>query len=475
MPARRFACVGLAICVMLAVWLQGCSDDGGPSAPATGSLSLTATYAGSLGAVSAQHPLIANLYTGSNPNAQGDPHASLRAGVNGATLLFTGLSTGSYTLAVFYDVSGDSLQDPSPYELYDGKSFGQAPTLLAITANQTTTASATFGDDFLTDPWQPLPAFALPDSNPNSATFGEIVTADDLAGARAILYIAEQADEPLPDFTLTDVNPNSPTLDQQVPFSSLRGHLVLVYFGYANCGICRGQFGGLHQMVEDLHAEGLNQVTGMMINNPLDAPFAYKLDEIGTPLPALQDTFDVIPGGLRPAVGTLLHCTDGDEFLIVDAEGHLYQEVTVGSGKDYDLRSEDAREEAKELIRAASAASGCTGCGTQYIALETLLTECAAQGIVPLRVCAVNWHAEGCLTEAVLAPLALPFPVLQDVIGGLCEGLSAQEGELLVLDGAGLIRRRATTGACAGRDLDLGVAADRARVIAWLQAIGTTR
>jgi len=214
-----------------AVAILGCSSDS-PSEPVqTGTLKLRVAYQGTLGAVDAQHPILARLYQGSNPDAQGTPDLAQVAPVSPDTVLFTDLAAGSYTLVALFDVGGDSLQQLCPYEVYDGKAFGVAPDAVTIQVGGTTELQIAFDDTYLRNPWQPLPAFSLPDSNPNSATYGSHLRLQDLQGQRAIVYFAEAGSEPLPDFALTDVNPDSPTEGQVLAFPSWRDHRILLYFG----------------------------------------------------------------------------------------------------------------------------------------------------------------------------------------------------------------------------------------------------
>jgi hypothetical protein len=223
----RVAAVGLAVALIA----PGCSKDGPVNPPTTGALQVTATYEGLLGAVDAEHPLLARLYAGSNPDAQGTPDHALSGSTNPSTLLFTGLPAGSYTLCVLFDAGGDTLQQTCPYEVYQDKAFGVAPDPVAVTAGGTATLAVAFDDTHLRQPGDPLPSFALPDSNPSSESYGTTVALADLAHQRAVLYFGEAPSEPLPDFSLVDINPDSPTRDQWLALSDWAGGPVVIYFG----------------------------------------------------------------------------------------------------------------------------------------------------------------------------------------------------------------------------------------------------
>jgi hypothetical protein len=226
-PIRALFLLSLAA----GVAILSCSSDS-PSEPAkTGALALGVAYQGTLGVVDAQHPIRACLYEGSNPDAQGTPDLFQIVPASPDTVRFADLATGSYTLVVLFDVGGDSLQQLCPYEVYRDKAFGVTPDPVTIQAGGTTELQVAFNDAHLRNPWQPMPAFVLPDSNPGSPTYRSRLRLQDLQGQRSIVYFAEAGSEALPEFALQDINPDSPTQGQVLAFSSWRNHRILLYFG----------------------------------------------------------------------------------------------------------------------------------------------------------------------------------------------------------------------------------------------------
>ena len=106
----------------------------------------------------------------------------------------------------------------------------------------------------------------------------------------------------------------------------------------------------MEKIVDDLHAEGATDVTGIMINNAIAFGSGSALGALDVQLPALQDTFKVIGGAYMPAVGALLHCLQNDELLLVDPQGRLHLKVTA-SPDGYDLREAGPREVIKGWVR----------------------------------------------------------------------------------------------------------------------------
>jgi hypothetical protein len=172
--------------------IVGCSDDPTPGPGPVGDLELTVAYQGSLGTVDAQHPIVARLYEGLDPDFQSVPHASLTAENSPETLLFNDLATGTYTLCVIFDMGGDGLQQECPYEIHQDKSLEGTPDPVVISGDATTQLAVAFDD---TRRKYPGPM--------------------------------------TPDFALTDVNPDSPTENERLAFSSWDGARRLVYFGYS--------------------------------------------------------------------------------------------------------------------------------------------------------------------------------------------------------------------------------------------------
>jgi uncharacterized protein (DUF2141 family) len=222
---------GFTLALIALLGLGGCSKDSSPKPDSNGALELVVHYQGSLGTVDAQHTILARLYEGVDTFADGPPDFSHAATQNPELLRFTDLPAGTYTLSVVFDAGGDGLQQTCPYEVYNDKAFGATPDPVVIQGGRTTELTLAFGDTHTRAPWQAMPTFALPDSNPGSAGYGTTLTPADLAGARAIVYFAEARNEPLPDFTLTDVNPHSPDNGQPVAFSSMRNRRVMLFFG----------------------------------------------------------------------------------------------------------------------------------------------------------------------------------------------------------------------------------------------------
>ena len=227
--------IGVARTLFLAAlaWMTGCSNDSPPGPEPTGSLDVTVTYQGTLGTVDAQHPVLARLYRGLNSNAQGVPDEAETADRNPDTLHFTDLPVGTQTLCVVFDVGGDELQQICPYEVFDDKAFGASPDPVVIAKGALTTLEIAFDDTHLRNPWAAMPSFALPDSNPDSPSYGNEITPADLQGKRGVVYLAEAQSDPLPDFALKDINPDSPTRGEVLDFRSWRGGPLLLFFGRA--------------------------------------------------------------------------------------------------------------------------------------------------------------------------------------------------------------------------------------------------
>jgi hypothetical protein len=223
-------------------------------------------------------------------------------------------------------------------------------------------------------------------------------------------------------------------------------------------------------VVRELQAEGLSDLWATMINNPLARGQGGKLDELNARIPALQDTFTTIYGGYTPHVGALLGCLSGEELLVVDSTRRLHIKLTAGPG-GFDLREGQPRETLKGVIRETTTWCGCADSRAQLAALDALRAECAAAGVAPLRILAIEPAAAGCL----LPPGGATSPVLKDAAPGLFDALDLRGGELLLLDGDSRIRRRALAGGCVDHDLDLTQAGDRARVVQWLQAVASAR
>jgi uncharacterized protein (DUF2141 family) len=228
---RRTVTTALALITL--AWLGGCSKDAPPQPETTGTLEVVVHYQGSLGTVDAEHTLLARLYEGVVTQADGPADASRAATQNPGLLRFTDLPAGVYTLSVVFDVGGDGLQQTCPYEVYIDHAFGATPDQVVVTGGRTTQVTIAFDDTRLRAPFEPMPAFALPDSNPSSASYRATVSLADLAGARSLVYFAEAVREPLPDFRLRDVNPNSATQGERLTFSSMRGKRLLLFFGEA--------------------------------------------------------------------------------------------------------------------------------------------------------------------------------------------------------------------------------------------------
>jgi hypothetical protein len=103
-------------------------------------------------------------------------------------------------------------------------------------------------------------------------------------------------------------------------------------------------------LVDEMHAEGATDVSAIMINNPRAFGYGSALGALNVPLPALQDTFQVIGGAYMPAIGSLLHCLQNDELLLVDPQGRVHFKVTA-SPEGYDLTLAGPREVIKTWVR----------------------------------------------------------------------------------------------------------------------------
>jgi hypothetical protein len=461
-PVIAFACLAVLIAVL------SCSKDE-PSKPTPmGVLELSVAYTGSLGAVDATHPIVANLYPGSNPYAVGDPRATASITENPDTVLID-LPVGTYTLWVYYDRDGGGGTLARPYELYLDKALGTAPDLIEIQQGDPAPAAhaeVTFDDTHLLEPWETLPAFALPDSNPHSPTHATTLTEAALTGRRSVLYFAEPGQAPAPEFALRDVNPASPTLGEIVSLSSLRGQRVLLYFGSADCPLCREMFGGVKAIVEDLRAEGLTNVIGVMINDALFAYAAPELAAVDAHMPALQDTFVKVEGEWRPAMRVLYNCVGSvDPAIVIDEDGCEFTRVVTS---EFDLRQSDKQEIMKNWLRAAGSGALFGDCGAQYVDLMTLRAEATAAGVAPLTVLAVARAGDTCVWRSLLAADS-DVPILEDAAGALAAAAGATLGDLLLLDGERRIRLQMPAGT--DQAIDLTLPADREHVIHWLQGI----
>lgn len=467
---KALSLLSIAILVALAALLAGCGDDDGGQPAARGTLRLIAGYTGSLGPVDAGHPLVARLFGGADPYALGVPAATATLASSPDTVEVE-LAAGGYTLMVHYDRDGGLGLLERPYEIYEDHALGETPDLIAIESAGLTEIAVSFDDTRLQSPGALLPAFALPDSNPASATYAELWSETELAGSRALLYFAGPEGERAPDFTLADVNPVSETEGQSITFSTLRGRRVLMYFGGAGCVTCRDAFAAVTEIVAELQAEGL-AVTGLMINDAIEAGYADLLEEVGSPLPALQDTAVRIGGSWKAALRYLYQCESGEPLLVFDADGREFirQADTGGSEQDFDLSDAEEQEIVKAWLREAGTTSLCGEGGAQFAALTALASEAAAAGVQPLALLAVTRARGDCLRAALQSSGSL-LPVLADTPAGLREAAGAELGDLLLLDGDGRIRLRLAAGPGAQDDLDLTLAADRQQVIAWLQQI----
>jgi hypothetical protein len=458
----------LCFIVFVAALLNGCSDDETTQPVPKGSLELVVTYTGSLDTVSAAQPVVVRLFHGSNAYATGTPAATAAATASPDTLLIDELTTGEYTLVACFDRDVSSEQIAGPYELYLDKPLGQTPNLITITEGAVTPIEVAFDDTYVLEPWEPLPAFALPDSNAQSPTYGTTLTNATFAGGRALIYFAGPATAPAPEFALDDVNPTSPTLGVRVALSSLRGKRVLIYFGWANCPLCVEEFAGVKQIIEDLHAEGLANAAGMMINDATAAYDADELEEVGALLPALQDTFALIGGSYKKAIRYLYDCQNVDPVIVLDEDGYIHHRAVVGGA--IDLRQQDTQDLMKDWMREASSGTRCGGCGDQCGQLTTLRAEAVAAGVQPLSTLMVTRRHDGCLLRSLLV-VGGELPILEDAVAGLAAATGAQSGELLLIDTAGRTHWRLLTGAGDDQEVDLTLAADRQQVIGYLQAL----
>jgi hypothetical protein len=467
MSIRRHPVIALACFIALvAVW--SCSKDEPAKPTPTGLLELIVDYTGSFGAVDADHPIVAQLYSGSNPYAVGDPCATATITESPDTVLIEDLPVGTYTLWVYYDRDGGGGTQARPYELYLDKALGVAPDLIEIVQGDPAPAAhatVSFDDTHLLEPWATLPAFALPDSNPSSPTYTTTLTEAVLTGRRSVLYFAEPGQAPAPDFALRDVNPDSPTLGEVVSLASLRGQRVLLYFGGAGCPLCREMFAGVKAIVDDLRAEGLTNVIGVMINNAIEAVYADLLDEVNAQMPALQDTFRWDGGNPWPATRLLYNCLSEDPAIVIDEDGCEFVRVATD---EFDLRQTDKQEIMKNWLRAAGSGALFGDCGAQYEDLMTLRAEATAAGVAPLTVLAVARAGDTCVWRSLLAA-GSDAPILEDAAGALAAATGATLGDLLLLDAQLRIRLQLPAGT--DQTIDLTLPADRQQVIQWLQGI----
>jgi hypothetical protein len=223
-------------------------------------------------------------------------------------------------------------------------------------------------------------------------------------------------------------------------------------------------------VVTELIGEGMQNAWAVMINHPLARGQGYRLAPYNALIPALQDTFTTIYGGATPAVGALLNCLDPYVFLVVDEGGYSTRRTVLGEGVD--LRVSSGRATVEQWMRDVAGANPCGGATDQYPEVETLTAECATAGVAVRSIVVTPW-ADACLRRALQAA-GSSLAVLQDEREGLFSALGARRGELMLLDTEGRIRRRMSTGAGIGRDVDLTQPAVRAQVIQWLQEFPPT-
>jgi hypothetical protein len=223
-------------------------------------------------------------------------------------------------------------------------------------------------------------------------------------------------------------------------------------------------------IVTELMGEGMQNAWGVMINHPLAAGGIPDLVPLNARIPVLQDTL-AAQGGLVPAVGALLDCLDPFQFLLVDEDGYSAHKTQLSA--TFDLRVPDGRETVEQWMRDLATAGACGGASNQFVMMQTLVAECAAAGVA-IEAVVIAPPGDGCLRRG-LQDAGSPLAVLQDAPQGVFAELQARRGELMLLDSQGRIRRQLWAGAASGRDVDLTRAADRARVIEYLQEIPPTR
>jgi len=445
-----------AVSLLVPALLAACSSDSGTDPIATGSLELRAAYAGTLGVVGAEHMLVAELYKGVSATLPAVPYDRASTAQNPDTLHFDQLSPGTYSLWLYVELDSASLEVPDPCELYADKGPGETPDSVVIAADATTSLAVTFDDRHLTGTL----GVALPDSNPASATYGATWDLAEQEGP-TLLYFPVPSPGRAPDFALEDLNATSPTHGETFTLADFAGQHLLLYFAAVNCGHCTATFEEATEIVFELQGEGI-PATAALINDAIASGFVDLIEGHST-LPLLQDVFNP---QFQSQTRAAYECVQHDYFYVIDAGGCHYRRHIADN--DFDLLDAASRDTVATWLRAAVAGAGSAATAGQYALLETLVAEAAAAGVNDVAALAVNPQGDGCLRAALIAAQA-QLPILEDRADGLWAASGAQAGELLLVDRHGWIHARTQLGAAG--EMDLSRAADRATLVAWLQAM----
>lgn len=156
---------------------------------------------------------------------------------------------------------------------------------------------------------------------------------------------------PLPDFTLQDLNQNSDSFETFIALRDYEGSALVVYFLRGSCSICLGQWAGLAEVIDSLHAEGTNNVFGFTINHPSDITHLPSIRDMNINMPVLQDTLTGPAGNQSAAVGSLLDVNSSwHTLLILDDEQIVRRRSSAFFQDDIDLSTEGGRDTLKAWI-----------------------------------------------------------------------------------------------------------------------------
>ncbi len=157
--------------------------------------------------------------------------------------------------------------------------------------------------------------------------------------------------DPVPNFTLQDLNQNSDSFQTYISLRDYEGSVLVVYFLRGSCSICLGQWAGLAEVIDSLHAQGTTNLFAFTVNNPLDIAHLPSIRDMNINMPVLQDTLTGSQGSQSAAVGTLLNVNSSwHDLLILDGEQIVRRRSSAFYQDDIDLSTEAGRDMLKAWI-----------------------------------------------------------------------------------------------------------------------------
>lgn len=143
------------------------------------------------------------------------------------------------------------------------------------------------------------------------------------------------------DFSLPDVNPNSASAGENVSAHATRGAITAWYFSKATCSYCRGQFGFLNAMQNELSDTPTSvRILGV---NAVDAVAGNETIVVDRTLPWLQDDAAVDAWGAWEVRWR--------DVVVLDAEG---KRLHVYNLTEHDLADEAHYDALKNALEAAA-------------------------------------------------------------------------------------------------------------------------